>query len=127
MKFQSAEFELFVAEYYTNKVKSCKERGIEWKLSLISVRNLLRTQKCPYTGLDLTVSPNTKTIRSTDITIDRIDNTKGYIPGNVMAVSRAANNFKSIFENPQYPIDMLTAQKMLGKMQKRMKKCKEEK
>ena len=38
-----------------------------------------------------------------------------------MAVSRAANNFKSVFENPQYPIDMPTAQKMLVKMQKLMK------
>lgn len=127
MKFTSAEFELFVARYYQNKVESCKDRGVEWKLSLISVRNLLKTKKCPWTGIILTVPRGQgKPQLSTDITIDRIDNSKGYVPGNVIAVSSVANNFKSIFENPQYPIDMQTAQKALGKMQKRIKKCKEQ-
>lgn len=127
MKFTNEEFELFVAQYYQGKTESCKARKIEWKLSLISVRNLLRTKKCPWTGIALTVPRgNGKPNLSTDITIDRIDNTKGYVPGNVIAVSTVANNFKSIFENPQYPIDMLTAQKMLGKVQKRIQKCKGE-
>lgn len=126
MKFTNEEFELFVAQYYQGKTESCKARKIEWKLSLISVRNLLRTKKCPWTGITLTVPRgNGKPNLSTDITIDRIDNTKGYVPGNVIAVSTVANNFKSIFENPQYPIDMLTAQKMLGKVQKRIQKSKE--
>lgn len=124
MKFTNTEFELFVAQYYQNKVDSCKDRKIEWKLSLISVRNLLRTKKCPWTGIVLTIPRGKgKPQLSTDITIDRIDNTRGYVPGNVIAVSRVANNFKSIFENPQYPIDMETAKKMLTKVQKKIKKC----
>lgn len=122
----SPEFELFVANFYKSKVESCKDRGIEFKLNLVSVRNMLRTQICPYTGITLTVSRGGgKPLRSSDITIDRIDNKKGYVKGNVMAVSNVANNFKSIFENESYPISMLTAEKMLGKIQKRIKKTKE--
>lgn len=122
MKFVSVEFESFVAGYYVNKAQSAKDRGLEWRLSLVSVRNMMRCTKCPYTGEELTI-PNTKSPKPTDATIDRIDSTKGYIPGNVMVVSRAANNFKSIFENPLYPFDMATAHRALGIMQKRMSKA----
>ena len=125
MKFISPEFERFVAEYYIGKSRSAAERQIPWKLSLISFRNMMRTTVCPYTGVLMT-KPNLQVPKPTDITIDRIDNTKGYIPGNVMAISRQANNFKSIFENPKYPLDMGTAQVALGRMHKRVAKAKED-
>jgi hypothetical protein len=124
MKFANVDFELFVADYYKNKVESCKARGVEWKLSLVSVRNLLRTVNCPYTGAAMTMPRPGKGTITTDITIDRIDNKQGYVPGNVMACSSIANNFKSMFENPQYPISMKTAERMLGKMQRRIIKSK---
>jgi len=124
MKFTSEEFELFVAQYYTNKVQSCKDRGIEWKLSLISVRNLLRTRKCPYTGIELTVPNKAKGVFPTDITIDRIDHSKGYVTGNVMAISRKANQLKSIFENPQYKLDFLQASLILKKIDKQVNNAK---
>ena len=47
--------------------------------------------------------------------LDRIDNSKGYVKGNVIAVSNVANNFKSIFENPVYKMDMKMATKKLMK------------
>ena len=123
MKFVSVEFESFVANYYVNKAQSARDRGVEWGLSLVSVRNMMRCTRCPYTGEELTI-PNLKASpKPTDLTIDRIDAKKGYVPGNVMIVSRAANNFKSIFENPQYPLDMATAHRALGRMQKRMSKA----
>lgn len=125
MKFSNAEFELFVANYYTNKVQSCKDRGIEWKLSLISVRNLLRTERCPYSGIKLTMPRSGKQALSSDITIDRIDNKRPYEPGNVMAVSNKINNLKSIFENPDYGLSFEDAAKIFGKINKRLTKCKE--
>jgi len=124
MKFISAEFERFVAEYYVGKSRSAIERDIPWKLSLMSFRNMMRATVCPYTGVLMT-KPNLSTPKPTDITIDRIDNTKGYIPGNVMAISRMANNFKSIFENPKYPLDMGTATVALSRMNKRVTKAKD--
>ena len=121
----SPEFELFVASYYASKVESCKKRGIEFKLNLVSVRNLLRTRKCPYTGKELTVPRAGKQALTTDITIDRIDNTKGYVKGNVMAISNRANNLKSIFENPEYGMDFAQAAVVMAKIDKRVKKAKE--
>lgn len=125
MKFISAEFEQFVAEYYIGKIRSANDRQIPWRLSLLSFRNMMRATVCPYTGVLMT-KPNLSTPKPTDITIDRIDNTKGYIPGNVMAISRQANNFKSIFENPKYPLDMETASIALARMHKRVTKVKED-
>lgn len=123
MRFISIDFERFVAEYYVGKARSATDRGVPWKLSLLSFRNMMRATVCPYTGVLMTV-PNTQVPKPTDITIDRIDNTKGYIPGNVMAISRQANNFKSIFENPKYPLDMGTAAIALTRMHKRVTKVK---
>lgn len=123
MKFISAEFERFVAEYYIGKSRSAAERNINWAISLVSFRNMMRCTVCPYTGVLMT-KPSLSTPRPTDITIDRIDNTKGYVPGNVMAISRMANNFKSIFENPKYPLDMGTASTALIRMHKRVSKVK---
>ena len=123
----SPAFELFVASYYANKVESCKKRGIDFKLNLVSVRNLLRTRKCPYTGVELTVPRMGKPCLSTDITSDRIDNTKPYVKGNVMAVSKKMNNLKSIFENPEYGMDFEQAAKVMSKISKRVKKVKEDK
>ena len=121
----SPEFELFVADYYRRKMESCKTRGIDFKLNLVSVRNLLRTQKCPYTGINLTVGRPGKMALSSDITIDRIDNTKPYVKGNVMAISQKANNLKSIFENPEYGMDFAKAAKVMTMIDKRVKKVKE--
>ena len=121
----SPEFELWVAEFYKGKMASAKHRGLEFKLNLISFRNLLRTQKCPYTGIALTV-PRKNPLHS-DITIDRIDNKKGYVPGNVMAISRIANNFKSMFEGDSYPLTMNVCERMLRKMQKKLNETKETK
>lgn len=123
MKFISVEFETFVADFYKGKSQNAIDRGVTWQLSLVSFRNLLRTRFCPYTGVELTV-PRLSHPKPSDLTIDRIDNTKGYIPGNVMAISRAANNFKSIFENPQYPLDMQTAAIALVRINKQVTKVK---
>jgi len=125
MKFSSVEFELFVANFYKNKVKNCQDRGIEFKLTLTSVRNMLRTHKCPYLGIELTVTGQIN--RPTDISIDRIDNTKGYVPGNVMACSRRANNLKSVFENPNTGVSIEQGVSVLNKMNKRLMKAKGEK
>ena len=111
------DFELYVANYYRNKVNNCKSRGIEFNLSLQSVRNLLSAKKCPYTGVALT-RPRDGISLPTDITIDRIDNRKGYVKGNVQAISYAANNFKSYIENPQRNITPMQAIKVLQRVDK---------
>lgn len=123
MKFVNTEFELLVADMYQRKVASAASRNIEFRLSLVSMRNLLRTLKCPYTGELLTIQRGDgKPLRPTDGVIDRICNKKGYVPGNVMAISHVANQFKALFENPNYSVSMGTAERMLNLMQRRIAK-----
>ena len=97
---KGSTFDKTVAKAYTNKVKNAAERGLEFDLSFTTFKNLYRAKKCQLTGLPLTLErslcgerqlPNT-------LTIDRIDSKKGYIEGNVMAVSHAANSFKAVCE-----------------------------
>lgn len=94
-------FENYVAKYYTNKVKHCKDENREFTLTLPDVRRLLSQKFCSYTGLPMThqfvgsIEP-----RYSDVTIDRIDNTKGYVRGNVKAVAKGINELKSIAECP---------------------------
>lgn len=121
------DFELWVATYYKNKAQSCRDKGIAFNLNLTSVRNLLSAKVCGYTGMPLTIPNRTSSVASkfSDITIDRIDNSRPYEKGNVIAVSYGVNNFKSMFENPLYSLDMETAKKALVKMQKKIAQCKE--
>ena len=123
MDRNSIEFELWIANAYKRKVESATAKGIEFKLNLVSFRNLMRTKKCPYTDKTLTIpEPNNNgKLRATDITIDRIDNKLGYVPGNVMAISHQANNLKSRFENDGY-FSLEEAYKIIGKMIKYVSK-----
>lgn len=96
---EGIDFNLWVANFYVSKVKTTKEAGIEFSLTLQQVANMLKAKKCFLTGIPLTHS-NGSNPRATDVTIDRLDNTKGYVKGNVHAVCRAANAFKGTIENP---------------------------
>lgn len=82
-----------VAEKYLNLLKSAERRSIEFKLTFSDIRRLLQEPACYYTG--------TKFIDYNDFehddykTIDRIDNDKGYVKGNVVACTNLFNKRKS--------------------------------
>ena len=101
-------FDAWVAKFYINKVKKCAEKGCSFELSLLAVHNLLRAKRCYFTGIELTrppldelgYAPKGYERKNTDVTLDRIDNSKGYIQGNVKACSLYANSLKAVFECP---------------------------
>lgn len=78
-----------VARLYLAKVESSSARGIPFELTLTSIKNIMRAKKCYYTGVEFT--RNGENSRS----IDRIDNTKGYVKGNVCACTKRVNSLKS--------------------------------
>lgn len=80
-----------IVQVYTRKRDNAKDKGIEFTLSLSSIRNLLRAKRCHFSGLPLT---------ETSFSIDRIDNSKGYIKGNVAACHCTFNMLKGQIENP---------------------------
>lgn len=88
-----------IAQLYAAKSDQAKKGNITFTLPFISFRNMMRAKRCFYTGIDLTDSRPGMALRATDRTIDRIDCTKGYVKGNVVACCHAANNLKSVWEN----------------------------
>lgn len=72
--------------HFKNKVRA---RGIEYNLT---AEDFKVPEKCPILGISLAF-----TTKRSDCTpsMDRIDNTKGYVKGNVIIVSWRANRLKS--------------------------------
>ncbi len=65
-----------------------KKNGLEFSIT----ENDIKVYKiCPILGTQLDVLTNKV---NTSMSLDRIDNTKGYIPGNVAIISRRANLMK---------------------------------
>lgn len=87
-----------VAQKYLSLRSSANRRGKEFNLTLSDVRTLLKKKTCYYTGLKFTDEVNYQR------TVDRVDNTKGYVKGNVVACTHIANQLKEMLvENKEAP------------------------
>jgi hypothetical protein len=109
-------FNIILAEKYINLHKSAMRRGKEFNLDIADVRKLLKTKKCFYTGVTLTEIEGDNYQR----TVDRIDNTRGYVKGNVVACSHLANQIKNeLFERPTSNIstNITFVKKLLTKLE----------
>lgn len=79
-------------------VKSrAKMRGMEFS---ITENDLEWPERCPVLGIPLTFGLGqghgiSLSVRDARFSIDRIDNARGYVPGNVVVVSFRANRLKS--------------------------------
>lgn len=93
-----------VATKYVQLRKNAQRRGLEFDLRLADVRRLLSRKTCFYTGevlCDESVEEGAAT-HPNKRTFDRVDNTKGYVRGNVVACSHRVNQFKScVLENKE--------------------------
>ena len=69
--------------------------GIEWTVTINEVRNQFNKQngKCIYTGLDLIKE---------DVSIDRIDSSKGYLVDNIQLVIPAVNFMKHSLSHDRF-------------------------
>lgn len=103
--------EKLIASWYIAKYDQALSRGIEFKLNLVSFRNLAQAKKCYFTGLPL----NQKTR-----TIDRIDNRRGYISGNVVACHLAFNSLKGMIEQPNNNLELNKVIRGLNRVQQRI-------
>lgn len=74
-----------VARKYLQLKHNAELRGHDFNLKLTSVRNLLKATKCAFTGKEITYD---------NISIDRVDPTKGYIIGNVVMCDKEFNLMK---------------------------------
>lgn len=105
-------FDLLVGEYWVKLRTSALRRGKDFNLTFSDVRKLMLKKKCEYTGAPLI---------GVNRTVDRLDPNKGYIKGNVYAVSPQANQAKNmLFESETSVIRMTTKEAglMLNKLNK---------
>ena len=94
------EFDLYAAKHLVWKAENAKKRGIDFGLTHTGMKNLLNAKRCFYTGIVLTKSTGKEDeLKLSDFTIDRIDGSKGYVKGNVVACCHAANQMKNQFES----------------------------
>lgn len=75
---------------YTAK-RRAKMKGIEFSIGIL---DLEKVSHCPLLGIELSFS-NKRGARDSSPSIDRLDPSKGYVPGNVWIVSTRANAIKN--------------------------------
>lgn len=93
------EFDLYAAKHLVWKAENARKRGIDFALTHTGMKNLLNAKRCFYTGIVLTKSTGKENeLKLSDFTIDRIDGSRGYAKGNVVACCHAANQMKNQFE-----------------------------
>jgi hypothetical protein len=102
--------EAFLARTLTKTRYAAREtRGLDFDIDLNYVYKLLLEQngKCALTGWNLEFTRGGEKSRSNPMvcTIDRIDNSKGYIQGNIQLTCWVANKTKSTMSNSEF-IDM---------------------
>jgi hypothetical protein len=77
--------------YYAAKFRA-KQKGLDFNLEK---SDIIIPQYCPvFTDLELD-KKNSGNSKSNSPTLDRIDNNKGYVKGNVKVISHRANSLKS--------------------------------
>lgn len=79
-----------VYRLYHSTLQRAKKQGLEFRITL---EDIIIPEVCPYMGWAITNIYGCGRIRS-NASIDRIDPSKGYVPGNIQVISDMANRMK---------------------------------
>lgn len=95
------KYDAQIAAKYAKKYEQCVKRNILFDLSFQEFYDLCMTEHCYYTNMTLlkreddSVSfDHNNSLKPNALTLDRIDCTKGYVPGNVVACAHIVNAWK---------------------------------
>lgn len=91
--------------YWTQvKIGATKKRTLEFKIMPEYAWSLFLKQngKCAYTGQDLKWGTKGNHLKGITASIDRIDNNKGYIEGNIQWVHKDVNLMKRALSNEEF-------------------------
>ena len=83
------KFDTYVSLKLLHKSIQCAQRGIEFSLTFADMKRLLSRKKCYYSGITLTMEGKHS------LSLNRIDDKKGYEPSNVVACSSYVNGLKN--------------------------------
>lgn len=86
----------FLAKKYLSLIGSAASRGLDFDLTLSELEKVIASPKCHFSGAELVFYPHEKGEELPDnyLTIDRLDNNKGYVYGNIVCCSRFMNKIK---------------------------------
>lgn len=76
-----------IIKKYQSIVDSASSRGLDCNISFSEFKKIYNQRKCYYTGVPL--------IHGKNFSIDRVDNSKGYISNNLVACDTTFNQLKS--------------------------------
>lgn len=117
------DFDRVVARKFCNKMDSAKTRNLEFNLSFAQFRALYTRTNCAYTGIPMVIGIDSQQANN-ELTVERVNNLKGYVAGNVIAVCKAANSIKSVFEDPSTFLTVENAIRMFAKINELTNKVK---
>lgn len=98
----------FLSGKYFNKVKTnALKRNLEFNITIDYIWEIfcVQKEKCKLTNLPIKLMPNFNKKEGQTASLDRIDSSKGYIPGNVQWVHKDVNLMKNKF-NEDYFINI---------------------
>ena len=101
-----------------NKVlfQSAKQRAKKYGLDFnITIEDIVIPEFCPLLGIKLEPREGGHGPKDSSPSLDRIDNTKGYVKGNVWITSWLANKMKATATEEQLLTFASNVQKLLGK------------
>jgi len=101
-----------VVKGYQNIMTSANSRSLEFNVSFAEFKRIYNSKHCYYTGVKLIHGANG------NFSFDRVDNTLGYISGNLVACDSRFNQAKSSLSLEQIRLLTLGLAKFYSKKQK---------
>lgn len=97
--YQWSGFEEISGTYWNSIKNSAKIRNINFDITIEYAWNLYiqQNKKCNYTNLDICFAKSKKKMSLATASLDRIDNNKGYIEGNIQWIHKDINWMKRNF------------------------------
>ena len=91
-------------DFFTTIKRNAISRGIEFNIDIEYLYNLWIEQNrtCALSGLELTFGTVTRDKKRKTASLDRIDSSKGYIPGNVQWVHKDINIMKNNMDENEF-------------------------
>ena len=111
--------DLTIAKMYIKKAQRAKKDKLDFDLTFAQFKRLVTRKRCAYSGLPFSEYDEKKGKWKKPwqaLTLDRIDNKKGYIWGNVAPICKGINQIKAQWENPVIPIDEKMTIKIITKI-----------
>ena len=119
--------DVYATRKYQNLMKSAESRHVDFTITFNELKEVLEQDTCHFTGNPLiSFEHDSSQVRSGELilpdnyrTIDRLDNTKGYVPGNIVACSKVINDLKGEYELEEFEVILNEVKKLKSKYNSR--------